>query len=222
MMEPQQQRARVSNVWMMKAHDIRDVTSRVLLAAEELSRSSEPRTRLLAGRLLSACDRIVEICEDATRQHIDRCHGDLMKTIGMVVELAEFAAEPGTTLKVDVSHNAGIRRDGIAIFRILANLTNNAVSAVNEAGGGEVIVRCSIRLGKPTISVENVLKTSAAPASGRNTSSGLGLLIAMGIADDIGAALHNDHSAAGTVKYSVTLDNCTLTPPENPPLSAVN
>lgn len=179
--------ADIGNVWTMKTHDIRNVAARIQLAAEELVGSSDPRTRLLGERALKACEVICDICEDARRSHITRCNQSLSETVDVVADLARAMAKPGTVVHADCQSDAQLRRGGVALFRILANLTNNAVSALNDAGGGAVVLR-TVRTDELfSVYVEDSGTGPARSPKRKSNGSGLGLLIATGLADRIGA-----------------------------------
>lgn len=205
------------DAWLMKAHDVRDVSARICLAADELSQSTDPRTRLLGERLSSACERIVDICEDSTRTHVKKCQGSVAETLDMLVDLARYAAGPKTKLHVVVGCDAELKRDGVGLFRILANLINNAVTAVNRSGGGSVLIHSSERHGKLNVFVENSGTHTKDPGG---TSSGLGLLIAQGLAQDIGAKLERLHQCPDGSVYALQLPHSMAVVPKK--LSRMN
>lgn len=196
---------RLADSWTMKAHDIRAVSARIYLAAEELSQSEDARTRKLGERAMQACDCIVDMCQDATRAHKKRCQSTLAEMLQLLVEMANFAAGPGTRVYIDVEYDAQILDRGTSLFRIMTNLVNNAVAAVNEVGGGAVLVR-STREGKRTVLIVENFGLDAPGATGTSEgNTGLGLLIASELAEDLGVKLERPRFTGQGALFRLTL-----------------
>lgn len=195
-------RAHVQSARLL-AHDARNVSSRLYLVADELENSDVPRLQTLGVRVRKACDRMINICDG----HIEPGKSNDLKTLGEVVDdvvqLAALAAGPQTLVKAFVSCEQAVVAKPVLIFRILANLTFNAVSAMNRAEKGLVFIRVNKRAGIVKILVEDS-GLGGAPKSGR-PGKGLGLLIALGLAEECGVELVCLRSGPDGTVFEMTL-----------------
>lgn len=190
-------------VWRMQAHDVRNIVTSLSLAAEELSQATDGRTRTLGKRVLRACDRITEVCQNAVAGPAqDDATGlnDILRNVG---ELGASAAGHKTKVRCYGAVAVDLGQDGASVFRILSNLVTNAVVALNAARGGLVVIR-SQRQGDRTVVMVEDSGTGAAPRE-RGGGSGLGLLIANALAQEIGATLERLHYGADGTAFRLTL-----------------
>lgn len=195
----------VARVWRMQAHDVRNIVASLSLAAEELSEASDERTRTLGNRVLRACDRITEICESAVARPVTSDATSLDAVLRNVCELGATAAGHQTKVRWFGAADINLGPHGASVFRILSNLVTNAVVALNGARGGLVVVRSQQQGGSTVVIVEDS-GTGVMPGA-QGGGSGLGLLIANALAQEIGATLERlQYGADGTV-YRLTLSS---------------
>ncbi|MEM1372000.1 MAG: HAMP domain-containing sensor histidine kinase [Pseudomonadota bacterium] len=184
----------------MRRHDIRHLVASVTLAAEELSNAADDRTRVLAGRILRAAHRIVDVNEDGSRRAPEGHEGEPASLCAILEDLRSVAAclaGPAIRVSVFADHDIDCGLAGTTIFRILSNLVVNSVAVVNERGYGWVEVT-TVRWGQAVhvlvsdsgpglLSNKQASETGTRPGAQQRTPSGLGLIIAQSLA--LGAGL---------------------------------
>lgn len=195
---PTRQVTRIAN---MQVHDVRNIASSLYLAAEELQGSQDVRTRILGARIFRACERIAQVCECSVAK--TKSQQRLLGITRDVAELGASVAEANTKVTCCGIVDQNLGRIATAVFRILANLVFNAVTALNASRGGEVSIRTHCKDGRTLIFVEDT-GTGTTPKE-QGIGSGLGLLIADSLAIEIKAKLERkQYKADGTV-YCLTL-----------------
>lgn len=200
------------------AHDVRNCAAALSISAEAMGRSADPDARRCAVRLLAGLDRIALVCAEALRPAPAPEPGgvDLGALLAEVTDLADAAAPGPVDLLVEILPPGGARADlpRAALFRILFNLVQNAVSAVARGGGSEVrisLVRCADRLIADIADDGPGLPPDAAailrPGVVRppRTPRGLGLRIAASLAAELGGRIELRENGPTGAALRVTL-----------------
>jgi signal transduction histidine kinase len=116
-------------------HDLRNILSTAALVSDRLIASGDPEVRRNAKALLAAIDRAVELCSTTlnfTREgppalHLSRFPlAELVEEIGLSLPAQHDGPPP---LGNDVPPDLEIEADRAQIFRIIANLAQNAAQA---------------------------------------------------------------------------------------------
>ena len=179
-------------------HDLRNILASASLFSDRLADTSDPTVQRLAPRLIRTIDRAV----DYTRSVLDYGKsGEAVPTYN-VVRLHQLCQDVAETLSLDtdsdvdwvnrVPEHLEIHVDAEQIFRVIVNLSRNALQAMNGLDGETQIKRLSISAGEEggnTIirlrdtgpglpeSMQDKIFT-AFNTSGRQGGTGLGLAIA--------------------------------------------
>lgn len=126
-------------------HDLRNILSTAALVSDRLTASGDPEVRRNAKALLAAIDRAVELCSTTlnfTREgppalHLQRFPlAELLEEIGLSLP----AQDGGPPLGSDVPPDLEIEADRAQIFRIIANLAQNAA----QAGATRITVKAHL------------------------------------------------------------------------------
>lgn len=171
-------------------HDLRGILSTALLVSDRLDRSDDPDVRTATPLLFSAIDRAVALCSrtlDYVREGGPELRKSPFRLAALVAEV--LASQPGDArLASSVPDDMIVQADRDELFRILANLTRNAV----EAGASEITLTArqgpdSVELvvsdngpGLPERARDGLFKPFQ--GSARIGGTGLGLAIAREIA----------------------------------------
>lgn len=179
-------------------HDIKGASSMIGLVAESLRASEDPLIRKQVNRLDTCLDRIVDICDSHLGTNTNRETTQTLRCVlADVVELAESFSDEHTRLRFDTNLNLRLGVQAKCLFRILFNLTVNSVHAVNDAFGGEVVLRAFELEGIVFIEITDdgmgVSPTDGAireeARSGRRKRYGIGMAIAETLTRSLGGAL---------------------------------
>ncbi len=213
-----------SGEWRNNAHDIKNILASISLIADELVGSASGRPQVLGSRLERGCARILEICaneriEVPDQEHMGQTASDV---IGDVVDLANSLAGDavrvsGMTLDIPLEDH-----QATPLFRILANLTTNAVVAMDKDGG---LVDISVRQhgGSLEFDVTDTGPGMFAESKGKNVEplrtglpvrSGAGLSIAEVMARRIKAHLELVSTGPEGTHFRLTLP-CSAQPVPN-------
>lgn len=190
-------------VWTMQAHDIRNIAARLVLASDELMSAEDARTRLLGERIARACDRIVETCQGAADALRPGASPRLREVIEDACAIAAAGAGPRTEIRWHCDADMALGASATAVFRILSNLANNAVVALNGAEGGQVSIRASVHEDTCRVTIEDS-GTGAQPRE-RGAGTGLGLIVSTALAEEIGAHLERVRYEANGTAFVLTL-----------------
>ncbi|MEE8275790.1 MAG: HAMP domain-containing sensor histidine kinase [Alphaproteobacteria bacterium] len=171
-------------------HDLRGILSTAVLLSDRLAAVEDPEVRRIAGPLLQAIDRAINLCTQTLSYARDagpELHrsrfalGALVNEVGADLTAICPGASPLRN-EVDPAHE--VEADREQLYRVLANLARNAV----EAGAETVSVTADNGLGKTEIVVsdngpglapkarESLFRPFAGSAKAGGT--GLGLVIA--------------------------------------------
>ena len=171
------------------SHDLRNILSSALLVASHLQDSTDPSAQRAARTLGGAVERAVQLVS-RTVDFAREGPPAIIRTpvcLRDVLDEAILAVRPeGTSITIENHVPAGmvLPLDRMQIYRVLLNLLRNAA----EAGAKAVVVTAETEPGAPKITVtdygpglpprvlQNLFKPFA--GSGRQGSSGLGLVIA--------------------------------------------
>lgn len=117
-------------------HDLRGILSTALLVSDRLERSDDPDVRRATPTLFSAIDRAIALCS-RTLDYVRQGGPDLRKSLFRLAVLLEevLASQPAhARCRILVPDDLMVYADRDELFRIVANLTRNAV----EAGANEI------------------------------------------------------------------------------------
>lgn len=178
-------------------HDLRNMLANAQLISDRLSESSDPVVQRFAPKLIASLDRAINFCNDSLKfgkAEEAAPRRDLMLLRPLVEEVGDglgLPREGAIAWKVEIDEKLRIDADQEHLFRVLSNLTRNAVQALESEGEGkkgEIVVkawregrRAFIELadngpGIPPKTRERLFQ--AFQASTRKGGSGLGLSIA--------------------------------------------
>jgi signal transduction histidine kinase len=206
-------------------HDMRNILASAQLLSDRLRGVRDPSVQAVAPRLLRALDRAVSYSEGVLaygrtqepppsrrrlrlRQLVDEVEDLLgMDSSGSI----EFVNAVDAAFEIDA--------DSEQLFRVLTNLSRNAVEAMAGDDGIAVVRRLTIS-GERTGSVSRILVTDTGPGlprkarenlfaafrgSARSGGTGLGLAIAHELVRAHGGALELVESIGGRTVFSVTI-----------------
>lgn len=172
------------------AHDLRHLLTIVCLTAEQLEAADSADVSLKAARILRSVDRAAEICTSLLQER----DVDTMTSIGRVIAdvISQIETPDGVRLSSDCPDDLYINKPQAPLFRLLFNLTLNAISAINASSGSEVVIRA-----RELDSHIVVLVQDDGPGFGaldeveepRGKADGLGLRIAQSCAAELGGHL---------------------------------
>jgi signal transduction histidine kinase len=170
-------------------HDLRNILSTARLVSDRLLASDDPTVRRNSRALLAAIDRAVELCSatlNFTREGppvLERSSFALAELIEEVAVTLPAPAEGEPPLRNDVPAEMNIEADRAQLFRIFANLAQNAVQSgatrvevAARRAGDQVVVEVSDNgPGLAPRARDNLFQPFA--GSARPGGSGLGLAI---------------------------------------------
>jgi signal transduction histidine kinase len=179
------------------SHDLRNMLANAQLISDRLTAIPDPTVQQFAPKLIASLDRAINFCNASLRfgrAEEAEPRRELMRLKPMLDEVADgigLPREGKIAWIVDADDQLLIDADHEHLFRILSNLTRNAVQAIEsrgEAATGEIRVkawrdkrRVFIEIsddgpGVPKHARENLFR--AFQTSARKDGSGLGLAIA--------------------------------------------
>ena len=169
-------------------HDLRAILATARLVSDGLADSAAPEVRRVAPRLFEAIDRAVALCTrtlDFSREGAPPFSPSRFELSPLIEEIEPaMAGDNGVAIKADVPQGLMVRADRDQLFRVLLNLTQNAL----EAGARHVRFSTSAENGTVAIDVaddghglpprarENLFRPFF--GSARPGGTGLGLAIA--------------------------------------------
>ncbi|MCH7930587.1 MAG: HAMP domain-containing histidine kinase [Proteobacteria bacterium] len=192
-------------------HDLRNILSTAALVSDRLADSDDPEVRQQTPALMAAIDRAIALCvatlqfSRAGEPELKRERVELAALVDDVGRAMTQAEEGGVAWRNDVAADFTLTADREQLFRVLFNLGQNAVEALN--GAGEVRVSASRDRRSAVIEVadtgpgltpkaeEHLFEPFA--GSTREGGTGLGLPIAREIMHAHGGEIRLVKSAAG-------------------------
>ncbi len=212
------------------AHDIRNALATVGLHLETLERLSGSGGREIAHAAHALMSRAATMCNDAMAQgaQVDapsRRRGfDIVRTIVQVANLLRPTAPEGFEIRVAATGCFIVLADPQEIFRILFNLTHNAVAIARQQSKKQIThvtllvervgTTVAVRIaddgpGLPKAVRANLFRPQMSSTGG----SGIGLAIARELAERSGGVLQLAESARGTT-FVLELTGLTALPSE--------
>ena len=196
-------------------HDLRAILATARLVSDGLAGSAAPEVRRVAPRLFEAIDRAVAMCTrtlDFSREGAPPFTPAQFELLPLLEEVGPaVAGDNGIAIEPSVPPALLVRADRDQLFRVLMNLTQNAV----EAGAQHVRFRASVEDGVVAVDVaddghglpprarENLFRPFF--GSARPGGTGLGLAIARDLMRGQGGDLALvDTTGAGTT-FRLTL-----------------
>jgi len=196
-------------------HDLRAILATARLVSDGLAGSAAPEVRRVAPRLFEAIDRAVAMCTrtlDFSREGAPPFAPAQFELLPLLEEVGPaVAGDNGIAIEPSVPPALLVRADRDQLFRVLMNLTQNAV----EAGAQHVRFRASVEDGVVAVDVaddghglpprarENLFRPFF--GSARPGGTGLGLAIARDLMRGQGGDLALvDTTGAGTT-FRLTL-----------------
>jgi signal transduction histidine kinase len=211
------------------SHDLRNMLATAQLISDRLSMVDDPTVQKFAPKLIASLDRAIEFCLQTLKfgrvqeSPPRRERLSLHPLIEEIVESTAIQASARIVLFNDVPADLVIDADRDQLFRILMNLTRNAVEALEqsfgEAPAGEGAVRISAHRdeasaviavkdngpGIPRKAREHLFE--AFQGSARPGGTGLGLVIASELARSHGGEIKLiDSSVSGTEFWVIIPD----------------
>jgi len=169
-------------------HDLRAILATARLVSDGLADSAAPEVRRVAPRLFEAIDRAVALCTrtlDFSREGAPPFSPSRFELSPLIEEIEPaMAGDDGVAIEANVPQGLMVRADRDQLFRVLLNLTQNAL----EAGARHVRFSTSAENGTVAIDVaddghglpprarENLFRPFF--GSARPGGTGLGLAIA--------------------------------------------
>jgi len=169
-------------------HDLRAILATARLVSDGLADSAAPEVRRVAPRLFEAIDRAVALCTrtlDFSREGAPPFSPSRFELSPLIEEIEPaMAGDDGVAIEANVPQGLMVRADRDQLFRVLLNLTQNAL----EAGARHVRFSASAENGTVAIDVaddghglpprarENLFRPFF--GSARPGGTGLGLAIA--------------------------------------------
>ena len=183
------------------SHDLRNMLASAQLISDRLSMVNDPTVQKFTPKLISSLDRAIDFCAQtlkfgkASEQPPMRERFTVKALVDEVIDTAVIQTAAHITLYNDVNDNVEIDADREHLFRILTNLTRNAVQALESAPastvpGNEPAVRIKAWRDGGTTTIEVSDNGPGVPEKARNHlfeafkggtragSTGLGLAIA--------------------------------------------
>lgn len=206
-------------------HDMRNILASAQLLSDRLRGMRDPSVQAVAPRLLRALDRAVSYSEGVLaygrtqEPPPSRRRLRLRQLVDEVEDLLGMDASGNIEFVNAVDAAFEIDADSEQLFRVLTNLSRNAVEAMAGDDGAAVVRRLTISAER-TGSVSRILVTDTGPGlprkarenlfaafrgSARSGGTGLGLAVAHELVRAHGGALELVESVGGRTVFSVTI-----------------
>jgi signal transduction histidine kinase len=130
------------------SHDLRNMLSSAQLLSDRLSTVKDERVQYLVPKLLASLDRAIRLCA----RTLDFGQAQEVPPRRMQFPLAPLVAEVGEGLglpgperinwQLEIGPDVHVDADRDQLYRVLSNLTRNAVQALESKGeeGGEIVI----------------------------------------------------------------------------------
>ena len=207
------------------AHDIRGLLASASLATERLSEHEDQQVTLRARTITKAISQIVEICKtDLT----EACIADKKAThnsgdIRSIIDQISFLISPHfdnslsfPIIKVDIDDDLSINCNRAYLFRIIYNLTINAVNAIRNHSGTTVKIKVEPNGEFINVFVEddgpglpqNILN-HLYPSINQTSTTGIftsyGLMTTIAMINEMDGHLHLIHTSSMGTKFCIML-----------------
>ena len=200
-------------------HDLRNILTTAMLASERLAHSDEPEIQRQSTALTTAIDRAVALCEDTLRfaragePQPKRVRLRLKALFDDVGKALALSGRDAIRWRVEIDDGLTVTADRDQLFRVVFNLGQNAVEAMNGAGEVRiegrrdedvaVIEFADTGPGLPDIARAHLFEPFA--GSTRADGTGLGLSIAREIMRAHGGDIHLVASDADGTTFRLDL-----------------
>lgn len=129
-------------------HDLRNMLGGAHIASERLEQSRDPQVRRMAPRLLRTLDRAIALATDTLTYGRAGERAPVKERVDLHALVQEVAAAAGAldrgrvTFENKIPAGVFVQADGEQLYRILLNLSRNAVQAI-EANGAPAMLTVS-------------------------------------------------------------------------------
>jgi signal transduction histidine kinase len=123
-------------------HDLRNMLANAQLLSDRLASSPDPNVQRFAPKLIASLDRAIAFCNDTLkfgRAQEASPRRELMLLKPLVVEVGEGLALPRDDTiawHIDIEDSLRIDADRDQLYRVLSNVTRNALQALEAQGAG--------------------------------------------------------------------------------------
>jgi signal transduction histidine kinase len=201
-------------------HDLRNLLANAMLLSDRLEQSQDPDVRHVTPRLVEALDRAARLCAETlnfARAEVVAPKKSRFALAPLLNEVGEAVLGPeqtGVHWRHEVRAEVMVYADRDQLFRVLMNLSRNAVQALGDGGGlisvgawqaGDDLV---IELADTGKGIPNAARThlfEAFSGSARPGGTGLGLPIAREIMRAHGGDIELVQSGAEGTVFRLTL-----------------
>ena len=135
------------------SHDLRNMLASAQLLSDRLTMIDDPTVQKFAPKLISSLDRAIGFCEQtlkfgsANEHPPTRDRFDLRPLVDEVIDAAVVQASNHVMLYNDVAGDLVIDADREQLYRILMNLSRNAVQALESSiKQGTALRECTVRM----------------------------------------------------------------------------
>jgi signal transduction histidine kinase len=154
------QKARLASVGAAVSkinHDLRNMLATALLVSDRLAMNENPETRKVSAPLLASLDRAINLCtqtlsfaraEEPDAELDEFLLAPLVDEVALVLPKAEIDS---IKWRNDVPADLRLLADRDQVYRILMNLTKNAIEAVTAQGQGGTVRVSGRREGDSTV-----------------------------------------------------------------------
>ena len=211
-------------------HDMRNTLAAAQLISDRLGTLKDPAAQTLAPKLVRAIDRAVSYTEGVLSYGRTQEAPPMRRRLRLrllveeVEEMLGLNATPGMEFVNGIEPEFEIDADSEQLFRILSNLSRNAVQAMSGEKGSVLVKRLTIQAGRegamcrilvedtgpglPAKARENLF--AAFRGSARSGGTGLGLAIAHELARAHGGAIRLAESRGGCTIFEITIPDQTV------------
>ncbi len=116
-------------------HDLKNILATALMLSDRLQQSEDPEVRRVTPKLMGAIDRAVKLCQQTltfTREgpvHLERSRFRLRELVDDVGESLPAQVNGKAVWQNDLADDLEVTADREQMFRVLANLGQNAIEA---------------------------------------------------------------------------------------------
>lgn len=183
-------------------HDLRNMLSSAQLVSDHLSTIDNPVVQQLAPRFVKAIDRAIRLCENTLSyggSDVEELHLQTFNLHNLIDDVStSLGLFESNNIKLhnEIAHGQKIKADNDQLFRVLMNISRNAVQAIGESGNitvtgvldnGNITIDLSDdALGIPEKIKENLFQPFK---TGSRGGTGLGLAISKEIITAHGGTL---------------------------------
>ncbi len=231
-------------------HDLRNILASTQLISDRIANVSDPLAKKLAPKLLQSLDRAIDLCSNTLkygRAQEPAPQREVFPLAPLVDEIAEglgMEERPDVRLENAVPEGLEVDADRNQLYRVLANLTRNAVEAIEavaakrQQDGTNLQVQGLIRISAQRMgSAVTIWVSDTGPGlperarahlfepfqgSGRKGGTGLGLAISAELLHAHGGTIRLKSTGAHGTSFELTLPDQNNSPARKPPANGNN